>query len=179
MKITGIIDITGALIDENGLDFETVKNLFLNRKNNKLTHPNLMPFEQAQTEFWKTKTDIFIPAAGSRFVSAENLEAMLQAGVEVISSGANVPFNDPEIFYGKILNKADESLAVIPDFIANCGMARVFAYLMGKDIKITDDAIFQDVSTIIHDALVKVYQKDKQAVYITRNALQLAIEELS
>ncbi|MFN8261236.1 MAG: Glu/Leu/Phe/Val dehydrogenase dimerization domain-containing protein [Chitinophagales bacterium] len=179
VKITGIIDITGALIDENGLDFETVKNLFLNRKNNKLTHPNLMPFEQAQTEFWKTKTDIFIPAAGSRFVSAENLEAMLQAGVEVISSGANVPFNDPEIFYGKILNKADESLAVIPDFIANCGMARVFAYLMGKDIKITDDAIFQDVSTIIHDALVKVYQKDKQAVYITRNALQLAIEELS
>lgn len=179
VKITGIIDITGALIDENGLDFETVKNLFLNRKNNKLTHPDLMPFEQAQTEFWKTKTDIFIPAAGSRFVSAENLEAMLQAGVEVISSGANVPFNDPEIFYGKILNKADESLAVIPDFIANCGMARVFAYLMGKDIKITDDAIFQDVSTIIHDALVKVYQKDKQAVYITRNALQLAIEELS
>ena len=179
VKITGIIDITGALIDENGLDFETVKNLFLNRKNNKLTHPNLMPFEQAQTEFWKTKTDIFIPAAGSRFVSAENLEAMLQAGVEVISSGANVPFNDQEIFYGTILNKADASISVIPDFIANCGMARVFAYLMGKNIKITDDAIFQDVSTIIHDALVKVYQKDKQAVYITRNALQLAIEELT
>jgi glutamate dehydrogenase/leucine dehydrogenase len=179
VKITGIIDITGALIDENGLDFETVKNLFLNRKNNKLTHPNLMPFEQAQTEFWKTKTDIFIPAAGSRFVSAENLEAMLQASVEVISSGANVPFNDQEIFYGTILNKADASISVIPDFIANCGMARVFAYLMGKNIKITDDAIFQDVSIIIHDALVKVYQKDKQAVYITRNALQLAIEELS
>ena len=104
---------------------------------------------------------------------------MIKAGVQVISSGANVPFNDQEIFYGTILNKADASISVIPDFIANCGMARVFAYLMGKNIKITDDAIFQDVSAIIHDALVKVYQKDKQAVYITRNALQLAIEELS
>ena len=160
VKITAIIDITGALIDKDGLDFEQIKTLFLNRKNNKLTHPNLMPFEQAQTDFWNTKADIFIPAAGSRFVSEDNLSAMLKAGVEVISSGANVPFNDPEIFYGKILNKADENLAVIPDFIANCGMARVFAFLMGKNVKITDDAIFQDVSNVIYKALEKVHQKD-------------------
>jgi len=179
VKITGIIDITGALIDENGLDFNAIKSLFLNRKNNKLTHPDLLSFEEAQTKFWQTKSDIFIPAAGSRFVSAENLEAMLKAGVEVISSGANVPFNDPEIFYGKILNKADENLAVIPDFIANCGMARVFAFLMGKNVKITDDAIFQDVSKVIYKALEKVHQKDNHNRFISRNALQIAIEELS
>jgi glutamate dehydrogenase/leucine dehydrogenase len=103
---------------------------------------------------------------------------MLKAGVEVISSGANVPFNDPEIFYGKILNKADENLAVIPDFIANCGMARVFAFLMGKNVKITDDAIFQDVSNVIYKALEKVHQKDNNNRFISRNALQIAIEEL-
>ncbi len=179
VKITGIIDITGALINENGLDFEQIKRLFLNRKNNKLTHPDLMSFEEAQTAFWKTPTDIFIPAAGSRFVNEDHLNAMIQAGVEVISSGANVPFNDPEIFYGKILNKADENLAVIPDFIANCGMARVFAYLMHKNVKITDDAIFQDVSKVIHKALEKVHQKDPKDRFITRSALQIAIEELS
>ncbi len=179
VKITAIIDITGVLIDENGLSFEAVKELFLNRKNNKLTHPDLIPFETAQTAFWKTKADIFIPAAGSRFVDEDNLEAMLKAGVEVISSGANVPFNDPEIFYGKVLNKADASIAVIPDFIANCGMARVFAYLMHKNVKITDDAIFQDVSKTIYNALVKVHEKETQTIYLTKNALQIAIEELS
>jgi glutamate dehydrogenase/leucine dehydrogenase len=179
VKITAIIDITGALIDEDGLDFEQIKTLFLNRKNNKLTHPNLMPFEQAQTAFWNTKADIFIPAAGSRFVSEDNLNELIKAGVEVISSGANVPFNDPEIFYGKILNKADENLAVIPDFIANCGMARVFAFLMGKNVKITDDAIFQDVSNVIYKALEKVHQKDNNNRFISRNALQIAIEELT
>lgn len=179
VKITGIIDITGALIDENGLDFEQIKQLFLNRKNNKLTHPNLIPYEQAQTAFWQTESDIFIPAAGSRFVNEDNLNAMLKAGVDVISSGANVPFNDPEIFYGKILNQADQNLAVIPDFIANCGMARVFAFLMGKNVKITDDAIFQDVSKVIYNALEKVYKKDNNNRFITRNALQIAIEELS
>jgi glutamate dehydrogenase/leucine dehydrogenase len=179
VKINAIIDITGALIDEDGLDFEQIKKLFLARKNNKLTHPNLMPFEQAQTEFWKTKTDIFIPAAGSRFVNENNLDALLKAGVTVISSGANVPFNDPEIFYGKILHKADATITVIPDFIANCGMARVFAYLMHKNVKITDDAIFQDVSKIIHQAIEKIYKQDKRTVFLSKNALRLAIEELS
>ena len=179
VKITGIIDITGALINEEGFGFEEIKQLFLLRKDNKLTHPDLIPFDKAKEIFFHTKADIFIPAAGSRLIGEQELDNMIKAGVQVISSGANVPFNDQEIFYGTILNKADASISVIPDFIANCGMARVFAYLMGKNIKITDDAIFQDVSAIIHDALVKVYQKDKQAVYITRNALQLAIEELS
>lgn len=179
VKITGIIDITGALIKEEGFGFEEIKQLFLQRKDNKLTHPDLIQFDKAKEIFFHTKADIFIPAAGSRLIGEQELDNMIKAGVQVISSGANVPFNDQEIFYGTILNKADASISVIPDFIANCGMARVFAYLMGKNIKITDDAIFQDVSAIIHDALVKVYQKDNQAVYITRNALQLAIEELS
>ncbi|MES2430205.1 MAG: Glu/Leu/Phe/Val dehydrogenase dimerization domain-containing protein [Bacteroidota bacterium] len=179
VKITGIIDITGALINEKGFDFEFIKKLFLTRQNNKLYHPELISFEQANKEFWKTKADIFIPAAGSRFVSEHDLEEMIQSGVEVIASGANVPFNDAEIFYGNILNKADENLAVIPDFIANCGMARVFAYLMHKNVKITDEAIFQDVSKTIYNALDKIFQKDNRNRLITRNALQIAIEELS
>ena len=48
---------------------------------------------------------------------------------------------------------------MIPDFIANCGMARVFAFLMGKNVKITDDAIFQDVSNVIYKALEKTPQE--------------------
>ena len=179
VKITGIIDITGTLINEDGFDFEEIKELFLQRKDNKLTHANLIPFEKAKEIFFNTKSDIFIPAAGSRLIGEPELDNMIKAGVQVISSGANVPFNDEEIFYGNILNKADATISVIPDFIANCGMARVFAYLMGKNIKITDDAIFQDVSKIIQDALVKVHQKDKQTIYITKNALQIAIDELS
>lgn len=179
VKVVGIIDVTGALINNDGFNFEEIRTLFLNRKNNKLTHDNLIPFEQAKDIFFETQADIFIPAAGSRLIGENEVSKMTKAGVQVISSGANVPFNDVEIFYGKILNQADSTLAVIPDFIANCGMARVFAYLMGKNIKITDEAIFQDVSNIIFDALNKVYEKDKQTIYITKNALQLAIEELS
>ncbi len=178
-KVVGIIDTTGAFINEDGFSFDEIKMLLLHRRDRKLFHEDLIPFEHALKDFWKLKSDIFIPAAGSRLIGEKELNEMIKAGVEVISSGANVPFNDPEIFYGKILNKADENIAVIPDFIANCGMARVFAYLMGKHVKITDDAIFQDVSKTIYKALEKVHQKDKADRCITRNALQIAIEELS
>ena len=48
---------------------------------------------------------------------------MISSGVELISSGANVPFSDPEIFYGPIAELADKKISLIPDFISNCGMA--------------------------------------------------------
>ena len=57
--------------------------------------------------------------------------------LEVISSGANVPFADKrEIFFGPISKSADERISVIPDFIANCGMARAFSYFMQDNCKL-------------------------------------------
>ena len=52
---------------------------------------------------------------------------------------------------------ADNHLSVIPDFIANCGMARVFAFLMHKEIELTDETIFRDVSHTIEAALKKIH----------------------
>ena len=84
---------------------------------------------------------------------------MIGNGLEVISSGANVPFQDPEIFFGPTGEFADQKVSVIPDFIANCGMARVFAYLMESEVEITDEAIFTDVSATIRTALQKTHEK--------------------
>ena len=72
-------------------------------------------------------------------ITQEHLTRMLHAGISVISSGANVPFADPEIFFGPIAEEADNKLSLLPDFIANCGMARVFAYLMSYDIETIED----------------------------------------
>lgn len=178
-SVVGIIDTTGAFIKEDGFSFEEIRMLFLHRKNRKLFHKDLIPFEHAQKDFWKTSADIFIPAAGSRLIGKHELRQMIRSGVKLISSGANVPFDDKGIFYGKILHEADERIAVIPDFIANCGMARVFAYLMQKNVTITDEAIFSDISQVIFDALQKVHRKNKSGTELTRTALKLAIDEIS
>jgi glutamate dehydrogenase/leucine dehydrogenase len=109
----------------------------------------MLPFAEINEQIWKVGAEIFIPAAASRLVTKEQVQTMMNNGLEVISCGANVPFQDPEIFFGPTGEFADQNVSVIPDFIANCGMARVFAYLMGNNVEITDEAIFTDISSAL------------------------------
>ena len=66
---------------------------------------------------------------------------------------------------------------MIPDFIANCGMARAFAYLMGNESEISDEAIFGDVSQTILDALTRCHQKKGQRG-IASTAFEIALAQL-
>ncbi len=178
-KIVGIIDRVGRLIKEDGFSFEEIKTLYLNKNGNELSAANLMSYEEVNQRIWSTKADVFIPCAGSRMITKEQLDQMIQAGISVISSGANVPFADPEIFFGKIAEHADAELALIPDFIANCGMARVFAYLMSNDlVKLEDAEIFNDTSSVIKQALLKTYETHNQNRGIAKAAFEIALNQL-
>jgi len=111
-------------------------------------------------------------------VTQDQVTRMKAAGMEVIASGANVPFADPEIFFGPIMEMADEQLTVIPDFISNCGMARVFAYLMTENAEISDAAIFNDASETIRKAIVKVAPQSPNGLHFSREAFRIALEQL-
>jgi len=160
-KIVGIIDRVGGLINEEGFSFEEIKQLFLNKNGNELAHSNLLSYEEVNSKIWDVHADVFIPCAGSRMITKDQLQRMEKSGIQVISSGANVPFADPEIFFGPIADSADNSISIIPDFISNCGMARVFAYLMSNDLKdITDKGVFEDTSSTIYNALKNTHSKN-------------------
>lgn len=177
--IVGIIDRVGGLINENGFTFEEIKSLFLNKNGNELVHPNLLSFDEINEKVWDLKADVFIPCAASRLITENQLERMINAGVEVIAAGANVPFADPQIFFGPIAEKADEKIAVIPDFISNCGMARVFAYLMSNDLKeISDKGIFEDISNTIKTALENGHKMNSNKTHIAKTAFEIALNQL-
>ena len=178
-KVVGIIDRVGGLINENGFTFEEIRDLYLNKNGNELAHPNLISYDEMNTRIWNLGAEVFIPCAGSRMITEAQLDQMIKGGMEVISSGANVPFADPQIFFGPIADKADNSISIIPDFISNCGMARVFAYLMSNDLKeLTDIGIFEDTSNIIHDALKKTNDKNPSKTGIAKAAFEIALEQL-
>ena len=178
-KVVGIIDRVGGLIQTEGFTFEQIRDLFISKNGNELNAPNLLSYDEVNSSFWSTPADIFIPCAGSRMITEAQLNQLLAAGVEVISSGANVPFADQEIFFGPIAEKADASLALIPDFIANCGMARVFAYLMSSDLESMDDAlIFEDASQTIFKALQNTHQMNPSKRGIAKTAFEIALKQL-
>ena len=104
---------------------------------------------------------------------------MIKSGIEVIAPGANVPFADNEIFFGPISDFTDQHISLIPDFISNCGMARVFAYLMGNDLEIIEDeAIFIDTSETIKKALEDVFNKNSSKTDISKTAFEIALKQL-
>ncbi len=178
VRIRGIVDRTGGLLSEDGFDYDFVKKLFLEKKENALHNEELIPFDEINKSIWSYGADIFVPAAGSRLVSMDQLNAMLDSGMECISSGANVPFADPEIFLGPIGKYADENCSLIPDFIANCGMARAFAYLMNPSAEVSDQAIFEDCDETMKTALQNVYTEHKNPLGITSKAFEISLREL-
>jgi glutamate dehydrogenase/leucine dehydrogenase len=178
-KIVAIIDRVGGLINENGFTFEEIKALFLTKNGNELTHEALIPYEEMNTRIWDINADVFIPCAGSRMITENQLSRMITAGIQLIASGANVPFADPEIFFGPIADQADNSISIIPDFISNCGMARVFAYLMSNDLKsITDLGIFEDTSNTIKNALQAAFEINPAKTGIAKTAFEIALKQL-
>lgn len=177
-KIVGIIDRAGGLIKKDGFTFEEVANLFFQKDGNQLIAPDLLSFEDVNNQIWDINAEVFLPCAASRLVTRDQIDRMEKSGMEVIASGANVPFADSEIFYGPIAEYADSKMSILPDFISNCGMARVFAFCMQSNIQISDESIFNDTSATIYKALEKVKQRNSSKTSIAKTAFEIALEQL-
>ena len=179
-KVVGIIDREGGLINEEGFTNKEMTALFLSKDGNKLISKNRIPFHEINSKIWSLPAEIFVPAAASRLVSKEQVQQMIDTGLEVISPGANVPFADEEIFFGPIMEYTDNHLSLLPDFISNCGIARVFAYLMEAKVALPmlDSVIFNDTSNIIKNALRKTYKKSARKTKICSTAFEIALKQL-
>ena len=179
-KVVGIIDRDGGLINEEGFSMDEMKDLFLSKDGNKLVAENMIPFHEINQSIWSVPAEVFIPAAASRLVSRDQITQMISSGLEVISPGANVPFADKEIFFGPIMEFTDSQVSLLPDFISNCGIARVFAYLMESRVKLPmqDEAIFKDTSETIRKALLNTFEKNSSKKEICKTAFEIALKQL-
>ena len=180
-RIVGIIDRRGGILNKEGLSLEKVRTLFLQRQDNALYDDQICSFEETEAQIWDIGADIFVPAAASRLVTKNHAKRMIDQGLEVIACGANVAFAEEEIFYGSTTQFVDDRVALLPDFIANSAMARVFAYLMSNNSKGQVDTthIFSDCSSAIFEALEKIHSDSSKPRHITRIALYKALNQLT
>lgn len=178
VKIVGIISREGGLMNANGYTQQEINDLVVNRQNNRLISPQLLSFEEVNKKVWDTEFEIFIPAAASRLVNKDQVDRMIASKLEVFSCGANVPFSDPEIFFGPTGLYADQKFSVLPDFIANCGMARVFAYFMESEVGMDDKSIFNDISNTIRKALEKTRKVNPAKTGIAQASFEAALRQL-
>lgn len=178
VKIVGILTREGGLINQAGFSHEEICTLVVNRDGNRLVTPDLLPFDVVNNKIWDLDCEVFIPAAASRLVNKAQVDKMIASKMEVFSCGANVPFADPEIFFGPTGLYADEKISIVPDFIANCGMARVFAYFMEAEVLMDDASIFGDISKTIRSALEKTHRVNPGNTKIAQASFEIALQQL-
>ncbi len=180
VKIVAILDRGGGVIKEDGFGYDEIQGFFLNKKGNSLIvdADRLIPFEEMNDRVWTLKAEIFAPCAASRLVTREQVSGLINSGLEVISCGANVPFADPEIFFGPIMEYTDRQVSLIPDFISNCGMARVFAYFMERRVSMEDELIFKDTSDTIRKAILNIFKQNPDKKNLTQTAFEIALKQL-
>ncbi len=137
--------------DAGGLD---VPALLAGRRGTLL--PESCPCGPSADAFWGLAADCFVPAGGSQLTGHATLDRLHAAGVELIACGANNPFDDTLTGDLAVQRRADADFAVLPDFIANCGMARTFAYLMRPGADLCPPAVFADVEATVRGAVERV-----------------------
>lgn len=177
-KVVGIIDSVGGVVKEEGFSRKEIQDFFRYKKGNALMADELIPFEEINKRIWELPTEVFVPCAASRLITKEQITKMIDTGLEVISCGANVPFADKEIFFGPIMQYTDERVSLIPDFISNCGMARVFAYFMERRVGIEDELIFNDTSDTIRKAILNIFKHNSTKTNLSKTAFQIAFKQL-
>ena len=176
-KVVGIISRPAGQkefrwsVDPRGLD---VENLLARRRDTDL--PEGIESEDAAA-FWQTEADVYIPAASSFLITEERLEWLRKAGVQLIGCGANTPFNDRELGEVTVQREADRSFAIIPDFIANCGMARAFAYLMQDGAEVSEPAIQADVEQRVRESIETLLEGHTGSTGLLDRAFTLFLPE--
>lgn len=171
-RLVLIQDKEGFIVNNQGFDQESVSD-FMNQKiNHTIQSDQKRPSSELDQELEKLQIDLFIPAAASKLVAESSYDLMKRNGLELIACGANVPFKEEGLLFGPLTEKIDRELALIPDFIANCGVARLFAYLMQKGVEISEEAIFQDIENTMHAAISQLFTQTQQAVKLSENALR-------
>lgn len=137
--------------------------------------PASCPHGPTAEPFWETAADCFVPAARSRAIGGATLDRLRSAGVSILACGANNPFDDPSLGDLRVQRRADRELAVLPDFVANCGMARAFAYLMQESAEPEPEAILADVRATIHAAVGRLLAGGTPRSGLVERALTLFV----
>ena len=152
-RIVGICDAEDALIEPHGMDVADIESLLLKRSGNRLPGEVDSGAEERRERFWNTPADLFVAAAASGMLDADQLDQLERVGVQTIVSGANHPFWALHPGDTRIERMADERFAVIADVVAGCGTAHAFACQSSSDTTLEPKAIFDSIRRTVSDAV--------------------------
>ena len=179
--VVGIADRESVLLEPRGLAPEEVEAL-LHAREDKLLPRNdprvLRGPERAR--FWQTPAEIFVAAACSESIDRVTLGKLARQGVRTLACGANQPFRENELGATEVQRFADANFTVVPDVVANCGMARAHSFLMDPSADPLTPGVFTAVDRTIGEAVGEIVARGAgQRVGLLGAGLAYALDHLN
>ena len=176
-KIVAVHDHTRWIADDKGLN---VLELMANRPEGRhlpVDGTHARKGEDVPPYFTGTDFDVYIPAAIGESISHAIVQAL---PAKVIVCGANDPFVGDPIGNTKVRDEADRKFSIVPDFIANCGTARLFGILMepNRPMMPNEDDILKDLVDTIDRPLVKLHKENPSLIGWAGAAYEIAAREV-
>lgn len=162
MKVVAIADREKCLIEEGGLAPGEVEELIRLREDKCLPSTDRRCLRGPERiKFSAVAADLFVSAAASGTIDRERLQRLGAQGVRVIACGANQPFAEARLGDTAVQRLADAHFSIVPDVVANCGMARAFSYLMqtppGADPAGVFRAVDETITTAVREIVARAH----------------------
>jgi glutamate dehydrogenase (NAD(P)+) len=179
-RVVAIRDAEKALIAPAGLSLRDVEELIVARENKLLPNQDTRVVHTRVAErFLDTPADVFVCAAISGSLDESVMTQLAAAGVHTIACGANQPFAETKLGSTRVAQYADQRFAVLPDILANLGMARTFSYLMEAAAQPVAPAALHAVQQTITATLDQVLERNARAdAGLLAGTLGLALERV-
>lgn len=161
-RIVAIADAERCLVEPRGLGEQELAEL-VRRRQQKLLPADDRRVRSGHRGFREVAADVFVAAALSESVHPDTLDWLGAAGVQVIAAGSNQPFREVKIGSTRVAQNADGRFTVLPDILANCGMARVFSYLMEPGAEPAAGPAFAAVQRTIEATLDEALERTRGA----------------
>jgi glutamate dehydrogenase/leucine dehydrogenase len=178
-RIVAISDATKTLVEPRGMNAPEVERLIREGPYRLLpADPRCQP-RDPRVGALRVPAEIFVCAASSGTLTDARLDQLVEAGVQIVASGANQPFREREPGSTRVHQLADGRFAVLMDCLANLGKARTFSYLMEGPQERHAAAIFaavdDSVSTVVAETLARASRPDRGLMAAT---LALALDRI-
>jgi glutamate dehydrogenase/leucine dehydrogenase len=160
--VVGIADREKTLLAPDGLDAARVESL-LRRREEKCLPRDTPGCRYAEAlALSQVEAEVFVSAACSESLDEAALDRLARQGVRTIACGANQTFREAKLGATRVQRLADQSFTVIPDVVANCGMARAFSYLMQHPAAPDTGSLFRAVDRTITEAVREITERSGQ-----------------
>lgn len=158
-KVISCSDSTGYIIDENGIDVETVKQIKeVERKRIKTyleTHPDAI---YGEGSIWDNVTcEVALPCATQNEINKAQAERLADTGCYAVCEGANMP-TDAEATQVFL----DKNVLFIPGKASNAGGVATSALEMGQN-SIRSSWTFDEVDAKLKGIMINIYYHMKDA----------------